>query len=234
MTKKDSLRLGIFDSGPICIAFLFLGLSFGAISNSYHISLFQTLIMSLFIYAMPLQVVLVDMIKHGSTILAVLITAIVINFRFSLMSATLLPYFKKVKSWLILITFPLLSASGFTVSHVKFDSPSKPADLDHFYYYIGVAGTGFLVSLVFTLLGFFISGIEDSIFITTLLTMILPIHFTALTAMRWPKFRFIFATLLGFLLMPVGRLVSSEYALIVAPILVGLAFTLFHKSEKAK
>jgi predicted branched-subunit amino acid permease len=234
MTRKESFIAGVIDSGPICVAFLFLGLSFGAISHSYAISFWQTLVMAAFIYAMPLQVVLVDMLKHGSTLLAVAVTAIVVNFRFSLMTASLLSHFKKTRAWKILLSLPLLSASSFTVTHVTLGNSPKSTTLDSFWYYLGVAGTGFFVSLVFTVLGFCVSGIERSFFLLNVLTMILPIHFTALTAMRWPKFRFIFATLLGFLLMPLGKWISSDYALIWAPMAVGLLFTIFHKKEKKK
>jgi len=234
LNKKDSFVLGLLDSGPICVAFLFLGLSFGAISNTAHVSLIKTIVISLFVYAMPLQVILVDMIEHGGTILAVLITTIVVNFRFSLMTAALLPYFKKAKTGFVLIATSMLSASSFTVTHVKLDSPLQIKNLDNFFYYLGVSGAGFFVSIIFTLLGFFISGIERSLFIINLLTMILPIHFTALTAMRWPKIKFIYATFLGFILMPFGKLLSNEYALILTPILVGFIFMMLHKNEEKK
>lgn len=231
MVKRQSFNLGLVHSGPICLAFLFLGLSFGAISNIADVSLWQTIVMSVFVYSMPLQVLLVSMIENGGTILIVLTTTFLINFRFSMMTATLLPYFKNIKTWLVLLTLPLLSASAFTVSHVKFEHPSKREELDHFYYYLGVASAGFIVSLVFTILGFYINGIAYSSFMTNLLTMILPVHFTALTAMRWPELKAIFSTILGFVLMPLGHLLSDKYALILTPIVVGLIFTFLHKKE---
>lgn len=234
MSIKEKISLGIIDSGPICVAYIFLGLSFGALSHLYGVSLIQTLSMCIFIYAIPLQIILIEMIKHGgANISEIILTSIIINFRFSLLSSTLISYFKKIKVWLVAITLPMLAASSFTVSHVKFESDKTLTPIERFCYYLGVSGTGFIISLAATVLGYNISGIQQSKIFESTLTMILPIHFMALTAMRWPNIRPILATFLGFLLMPIGITYVGNYALIAIPILVGILFTSFtHKTEK--
>lgn len=231
--KNDSFFAGIMDSGPICVAFAFLGLSFGAISNQFHITFLQTIAMSLCIYAIPLQVILVHMIQNGGTVFGVFVMTVLINCRFSLMSTTLLPYFKNTKIGFILLSLPFLSASSFIVSHVKFNSATLPDEFSHFWYYIGLAGLGFFVSCVFILLGFFVTGVSHSDTLTGLLTMILPVHFMTLTAMRWPKFRFIAATFLGgFLTFLTQAIYNQPAVLMLVPILIGLIFTWSDQYEK--
>ena len=191
LSSKSDFYSGIKDSIPICLAFLFICISFGGSAKADNITLSQTLVMSMLIYSMPLQVILIKTLSSGISIATVALLSFIINARFSLMVLSLTPYFKQSVKKLI-PSLLMLSASSFTVSHVKFtrELPNNPLK-----YYLGIASAGYIIAIFATIIGFYIAFVNDSIILDNVFSIALAIHFTALTAMRWPKLKHVVATL---------------------------------------
>lgn len=212
---------GVRDSGPICTAFSLLFLSIGALSTSRGLSSGQALAMSAFVFAAPLQAALLAP-KHGFAFGAVLATSLIVNFRFSIMAAALAAQLPGVPLHRLLATAPILSASSFTVSHSAFQ---RDTIAQRFPYFLGVASAGYCVALVATWIGaVYVSGLHSRL-LDGLLVMILPIHFTALTASRWPKLAPIAATFAGFAAAPFLQHAIPQFGEIVAPLVIALILT---------
>lgn len=219
---------GVKDSGPICIAFIFMCMSFGGFSKATGFSLMQTMAISMFVYSIPLQVLILQLFHNGLNITSVAILSLIVNSRFFLMSLSLLPYFKNISIKKLIPSLSILSASSFTVAHVKFSSSSTI--INPLRYYLGIALAAYLTNFITTLLGFYIMSSTSNFTMTHIFSIALGIHFTALTAMRWPKFKLILATLLGFLMMPIFNLfMQTDLSIIIIPISVACVMVLFTK-----
>jgi predicted branched-subunit amino acid permease len=144
------------------------------------------------------------------------------------MSFSLVPFFKThLKN--IFPSLLMLSGSSFTVSHIKFTSGESKTP---FKYYLGVASAAYVTTFFSTLIGFCIAFVNNCIILQHVFSIALGIHFTALTAMRWPKFRYIASTMLGIAVTPLLKMIIPlNISLIITPIMVGLMVTLFSKQK---
>lgn len=218
--SKSSFFEGCIDSLPVCFSFVFLFFAIGSLLNEAGYSIFQALIMTLAVHAAPLQVFLAQ--NGGNiTIAAVIITTLIINFRFLIMSSVLSSHFKDVSLWKVLGATQLLSISTFTLSHSKADKVNNL-----FFYYLGCGISTLSVATLFTGIGFFVRS-NDNYFTTMLVPMILPIHFTVMAAMMWPKIKSVAATIIGFLITPFIGAIADDYQIFFVPFIVAGSFLIF-------
>jgi predicted branched-subunit amino acid permease len=225
-------RDGVKDGIPICIAFIFMGMSYAGLAKINGFSLLQTLAMGIMVYAIPLQIIILQLFKTGLNLITVVFITFIVNFRFSLMSLSLLPYFKNHTLNKLIPAFSILAASSFTVAHVKFSSQTVK---NPFYYYLGAGLAVYITNFFAMLLGFYLVIVSANVELKQIFTIALAIHFTALTAMRWPKIKLIIATALGFILMPLfSFIVKDELSIILVPICVSLIVLVTSKFMVAK
>lgn len=220
----QDFKNGIKDSGPICIAFIFICMSFGGLSRSSGLSFMQTIIMELCVYSIPLQVIMLKMNLGKLGIIAVAALSLMINARFSLMTLSILPYFKGKEIKKIIPSLCMLSASSFTVAHVKFTTKQLQ---DPWNYFLGVASASYITAFLTTTIGFYLMDATQLSILTHVFSLAIGIHFTALTALRWPQLKLMLSTLLGFLLMPMINLfASTNLSIIIVPLLAGFVVLL--------
>lgn len=216
--SDTDFRDGVKDSGPICIAFIFMCMSFGGFSKVAGFSLAQTMAVSMSVYSIPLQVIILQLFKDGLSFTSVALLSFIVNSRFFLMSLSLAPYFKDKAIKKLLPALFILSASSFTVAHVKFTSHVLK---NPFRYYLGIALAAYFTNFVATILGFYIMSSNSNSVMTHVFSIALGIHFTALTAMRWPKIKLVVSTLLGFVMMPVfSSFMRADLSIVITPIFV--------------
>lgn len=94
---------------PIVPVFIVLGALLGLFMNQAGISSWQSWLNSLLVYAGASQFAMVDMLKSGATFPAIILLTFIINFRHSLMVASMSP-------WLMNIRPPLAYFSVFFVT----------------------------------------------------------------------------------------------------------------------
>lgn len=201
-----SLKEMIQDASPIYIAFLFSGISVGALSYNYHLTSIQTIFISALLFAIPLIVMLMHAISVHLSLWVIVVLTVMINFRFVFMSATLYPYFSTIPLRKILPNLFYLSNSYFTVSFLKFRNNKG---MDYFLYYVFIGLSSSIVFLICVMIGYFLMQNSQSIWLNYFLVMMLPIHFTALKSKHWPKLKKICATFFGFLLVPFFMIYKS-------------------------
>lgn len=228
--NKD-FTIGVKDSLPICVAFTFMCISFGGLSKVAGLSLLQTMGMAMLIYSIPLQMLLTQLFNGGLTLLTVAILTLIVNSRFFLMALSLVAYFREQPLKKIIPSFFMLSASSFTVAHVKITNAKFGNEqlTNYFKYYLGVASSTYVTTFFTTLIGFYIVAINNNLSLKHIFSIALGIHFTALTAMRWPNFKLILATLMGFAMTPVAAIFFSiNMSIAVVPIFTGFIMLLFN------
>ncbi|KTB62822.1 AzlC family ABC transporter permease [Pseudomonas syringae] len=227
LNTRSSFADGCVDSLPVCLTFMFLFFSIGAACRDAGFNGLQALTMTFTVHAAPLQVFIA---QHGEnlTIMSILFTTLVVNFRFLIMSSVLTEHFKGVPLWKALLSAQLLSISTFTLSNARKDKIANVYD-----YYLGCGISTLTIAIIATGLGFWISG-EQSPFMQSVISVILPIHFTVLASLAWPKLKPLIATVAGFVLTPIVGSYLHEYQIFVVPFVLGGALLIWDELFEGK
>ena len=146
------------------------------------------------------------------------LVAFMINFRFFLMSATLMRYFKKVPIWQLLGSFFVVSASPFSVTFTEF---SKEKEMHHFKYFLGVSLAAYIFAVVPTAIGYYAKNLVDSHYAMHVILMLLPINYAILLSKNFKNKRIFIATILGFIAMPFISSYLPKTGLIIIPLIIG-------------
>jgi len=217
MAKKSDFYRGLVHAIPVCIAFFFLCIAYGAITSEKGLSFYQAVGSTIFIFALPLQLLLIKF-HDLSSIWPVVALAFMINFRFFLMSATLMKYFKKIPTWKLLLSFTLLSASPFSIAFTEY---KKDKEMHHFKYFLGVSLASFVFAVGPTAIGFYANKLIDSPYLMTVIMMLLPINYTILLSKHLENKKLLIATVLGFIAMPFISSYIPKMGLIIIPLIIG-------------
>lgn len=220
MRDKDGFTAGIIDAIPIAISFCFLFIAVGAVSANAGLGSIQATAMTILVFAAPAQLVIAEMMTHQNWWAAIFMT-IVINFRFSVMAAALLPLFPKVSKGRLLAGLSMLSASTFGVSFLKLKG--QP-DENPFGYYLGVSAISFSSAIISTVLGFYLAE-RLTAGTTDIIKMILPVYFTTMLAKEWGKTKYLIAAGAGFVLTSISEHFVPNFGLIISAAVVGALLT---------
>jgi 4-azaleucine resistance transporter AzlC len=130
---------GVRGSLPILIGVIPFAMITGVGAVSVGLTFVETMGMSVIIFAGASQLVVYQLMGAGSPWLIMVLTAWVINLRFTMYSATLAPYFQKLSTWQKAVLAYMLSDQAFGVSLSHFMMANK--EVNHRWYYFGSAFT---------------------------------------------------------------------------------------------
>lgn len=217
---------GLRDGVPIAASFSFLFLAVGGASRAAGLDWTESVALTVAVFAAPAQFAIVDLVADHAW-LAVLITTTIVNFRFVVMSAALLPHFKGEGRMSLLTSIQFLTASTFAVAFPRLRSGRESAPLA---YFLGVCFVSFPFAVIATGVG---HAVADRLSgpVADTLRMILPIYFTTLVARVWPERRLLAAALGGFVLTPLLARLFGPFGLVAAALTVA---TLILASERLR
>jgi 4-azaleucine resistance transporter AzlC len=124
--KREAL-VGLIRAVPIILGYLPIGIAFGVLASTAGLSVYSAAAMSIFVFAGSAQLISVGLIGAGTSIFAITITVFLVNLRHLLMSASLAPYLKKLKTWQQVLFSYELTDESFAVHSAyfrKFGTPS--------------------------------------------------------------------------------------------------------------
>lgn len=217
------IKQGVIDAIPLMVSLFFVFSSVGALYQENGLAFSQAVAGSALIFAAPLQIALLDIIANHQMVTGIALTML-INFRFLLMAMVMAQHFKKASKLKIGVAMMTLTASTYAVTHVYLKTITDSQAQMHYYLSVGIPS--YLIAILATLCGFMFSRYMHYSTIESLIAMIIPIHFTALTAKNTQQPLIAWATLIGGLCTPFLAELSSNGLKIGTPILVGtlLAF----------
>lgn len=106
---------------PVVLGYLPIGFAYGVLAINAGLSIFQTVIMSIIVYAGSAQLIAVSLFAQAIHPLSIIATTFIVNLRHLLMSAALAPYMRHWKSYQVgLFSFELTDES-FGVHSLRFD-----------------------------------------------------------------------------------------------------------------
>jgi predicted branched-subunit amino acid permease len=174
-------RAGVRDMAPLLVGVVPFGAVTGAAMVAGGLSVPQAVSMSVLVYGGASQLAAVDLLAGDAPFLIVAVTALAINLRFAMLSASIAAYFRRLPTAWRWVVGVLLVDVVYALSVATFE---RGADLDRRWYYLGagvvlwlgwqgatVAGVlfgpaipesipfGFVVPLVF--IGLLVPTLED-------------------------------------------------------------------------
>jgi 4-azaleucine resistance transporter AzlC len=133
--NKDFVA-GVRGALPILIGVIPFAMVSGVAAVSVGLTLFETVGMSVIVYAGASQLAVFQLMSAGSPWIIMVLTAWIINLRFTMYSATLAPYLQKLSVRQKSLLAYMLSDQAFGISMSYFVVNKK---VNHRWYYFGAA-----------------------------------------------------------------------------------------------
>lgn len=92
--NKQELQQGMKDALPFVLGYIPLGLAFGVLARDAGLSVFQTVSMSALCQTGAGQFIAVGMFKAGGSLMAIILTNLLVNLRYALFATSTVPYMK--------------------------------------------------------------------------------------------------------------------------------------------
>ncbi|WP_088343675.1 MULTISPECIES: AzlC family ABC transporter permease [Rhodomicrobium] len=203
----------------IVLSLTFVG--FGALSRETGLSWLDTLFMSVFIFALPGQVVLVDQIARGASVLTATLAVTATGVRLLPMTVALLPMLRhrRVPKWMEFAVANFVAITMWVESMRR--APGVPRHL-RAAYALGIAGLLVSVSSMGGLAGFFLAAQVPPVIAAALLFMT-PIYFLLAMLGGARSAAAIMPIVLGFVLGPVFHILTPELDLVLTGLIGGTA-----------
>ena len=145
-----AFRRGVRDASPLLLGIAPFGLVTGISATDAGLSVFQALGMSLVVFAGAAQLAALELLNKNAPLGVVVLTAVVINLRMLMYSASIAPYLQAFSARLKAGLAYLLTDQAYALSVSRFRAGD--AD-DRVAYYVGVGGTLWVVWQIATVVG---------------------------------------------------------------------------------
>jgi len=156
-----AFRRGVRDVSPLLLGIAPFGVVAGIAAANAGLSALQALGMSVIVFAGAAQLAALELVDQGAPFTIIVVTAVVINLRMLMYSASIAPYFQsftaRVKGGLAY----LLTDQAYALSISRYRSTDG---VDRVAYYLGAGGTLWLVWQITTLVGVFAqAGVPEAL-----------------------------------------------------------------------
>ncbi|MCJ1655175.1 AzlC family ABC transporter permease [Staphylococcus sp. NRL 16/872] len=98
MTSHVTFKQGVKECIPTLLGYVGIGLSFGIVA-AQHFSILEILLLCLLVYAGAAQFIICALVIAGTPTSAIVLTTLIVNSRFFLLSMTLAPNYKDYGLW---------------------------------------------------------------------------------------------------------------------------------------
>ena len=217
--KLATFREGARAAIPVCFGFIGITMALGIAAHAAGLSLGEGVLMSAVVFAAPAQFPALELIPLSGTAIKILVSTLVINLRFAIMSFTLTPHFEGVRKSVLIPAAHLISVSTFAVSFLGFQQKSMQ---DKFSYFLGVAIPSYTCYLLGTAVGYLFGvripgGFEEGI------QFVFPAYLSALLAAELKERQAIVLVVVAFLTTPVVERLIPGWGLILNAVIVATA-----------
>lgn len=151
MTRLQEFTQGARDMLPMLLGAMPFGIIFGSLAGAAGLSAWQTLGMSLLVFAGSAQFIAISLLGAGTGPIVLLLTTFVVNLRHALYSASLQPFVRHLpKRWRVPLAFWLTDEAYAVVLHRYTDADGSP---NKHWYFLGAALAMYLNWQLSTLIG---------------------------------------------------------------------------------
>ncbi|WP_251341551.1 AzlC family ABC transporter permease [Haloplanus halophilus] len=171
----DDLRAGVRAAAPLLLGVTPFGLVAGVAAVEAGLSPAQAVGLSVVVFAGASQLAAIDLLARDASLAVVVLTAVVINLRMSMYSASIAPYFESFRRRWEMVCAYLLTDLSYALAIAKFtegeergsseagEGPGVDGVTDRRWYYLGAAGAIWAVWQAATLAGVVLgAGVPES------------------------------------------------------------------------
>ncbi len=217
-SRTEAFWAGIRDASGAPAMVLFAGMvGFGAMGRTNGMDVWFTSATSFFMFALPGQVVLLEMAITGSSALAIVLAVTLTSTRFITMTVTLFPQFhEKDRNHGLYASVHLLAMTAWAISMREFQTMESKHRLS---YFVGLGLLCWIISIPGTILGYLLAGLVPP-YITLGLVFINPLFFLLTFTEVKPWINRI-AIALGFVLGPLFYTLDRDTSLLSTGLVAG-------------
>ncbi len=229
--RSEAFWAGIRDAAGAPAMVLFAGMvGFGAMGKTNGMDAWFTTATSFFMFALPGQVVLLEMAITGSSLVAIALAVTLTSTRFITMTVTLFPQFhEKDRNHGLYASVHLLAMTAWAISMREF----RTIEAKHrSSYFIGLGLLCWVISIPGTILGYLLAGVVPP-YITLGLVFINPLFFLLTFTEVKPWVNRI-AIGLGFVLGPLFFLLDRDTSLLTTGLVGGTIAYIFDRKVLRK
>ncbi|WP_209424401.1 AzlC family ABC transporter permease [Pararhodobacter sp. SW119] len=128
---------GLRDSLPFLLVVVPFGMVFGVVATEAGLSLAQTMGFSVGVFAGASQLAALQLMSANAPVLIVMATALAVNLRLAMYSASLAPYLGAAPVWQRAIVAWLLVDQSYALAHARYESSPRMPIPARFAYYLG-------------------------------------------------------------------------------------------------
>lgn len=207
-TRKSNFRQGIIDGSPFILVIVPFATLFGVLATEAGLSVVQTLAFSVVVIAGAAQFTALQLMQENVPTLIVLVSALAVNLRMAMYSASLTPYIGAAPMWQRALCAYVTVDQSYVVGISKFEAEPEMTVPARVAYFLGAVTPIVPLWYGFTLVGALLgTQIPDS----WALDFAIPITFLAMIA---PMFR------------TLAHVVAALVAVVVALLAAGVPYSL--------
>ena len=182
-TPKSAFLRGLLDGAPFLLVVGPFAALFGLLATEAGLSVFETLTFSVAVIAGAAQLTAIQLMQENAPTAVVLASALAVNLRMALYSASLAPWIGAAPLWQRALAAYLTVDQSYVVSVSKFEQSPEMSVPQRMAYFFGAVTAVAPLWYVFTLVGALVgASVPDS----WAMDFVLPITFLAMIA---PMFR---------------------------------------------
>jgi len=217
-SPNNAFWAGMRDAAGAPAMVLFAGMvGFGAMGKTNGFDVWFTTFTSFFMFALPGQVVLLEMAITGSSAIAIALAVTLTSTRFVTMTVTLFPQFhQKDRNRSLYASVHLLAMTAWAISMREFHAIETKHRLA---YFVGLGLLCWLISIPGTILGFYLAGMVPPA-ITLGLVFINPLFFLLTFTEVKPWINRI-ALMLGCIFGPIFFFIDRDTSLLTSGLVAG-------------
>lgn len=217
--RLAQLRDGLGGAFSIPGLILFAGAAgFGALARDAGLSLFNSVFMMGVFFALPAQVVMIDQLARGGSVVAGAFAVALTGIRLLPMTVALMPLLKGDKSiWRQILGVHFIAITAWIEGMRRLPSRPQPMRLT---YFVGLGSSFVAASLAGAAFGFLLAGSVPSILAAALLFMTPVYFFVSLLATARSSVDYI-ALILGTMLGPVFYVLAPGFDLLLGGLVGG-------------
>ena len=176
---KSAYKQGFRDGAPFILVIVPFSMLFGVLATEAGLSIFETLSFSVVVIAGAAQFTALQLMGEDAPTLVVLASALAVNLRMAMYSASLSPHIGGAPLWQRAIAAYCTVDQSYAVSITKYELTPEMSTREKIFYFFGTVTPAIPMWWIFTLVG---ALIGETIPASLALDFAVPITFLAIVA----------------------------------------------------
>ena len=214
-SRKSAYRQGVIDGSPFILVIVPFSTLFGVLATEAGLSVFETLAFSVVVIAGAAQFTALQLMQENAPTVVVLISALAVNLRMAMYSASLTPYIGAAPLWQRALCAYLTVDQSYVVGVSKFEAEPQMSVPERVGYFLGAVTPIVPLWYTFTLVGAVLGAqVPES----WALDFAIPITFLAMIAPMFRTAAHVVAALVAVVVAILAASVPYSLGLIIAGI----------------